>query len=261
MTMLQPWAWIDAVRDLFAVKTIGVVYQPLVDPRTGVVVGHEALARFRDTRGSAIAPDRVFEALHGAGPGILFAAEVALKRFQIRCAPAEGLLFVNFDPCALAGLEAGRAQRVFDDLLTLRPRVVVELIENTHTAHVDLVERTTRDLHARGVPLALDDIGAPGTLLSLYQMSLAGFLKFDRHWLRHWGENRPLLDSLLAYARATRKRTVLEGVESEEQRQVARDSGFDLIQGFLFRERFLGFEGPLSALSQGPSCLHTMAVA
>jgi EAL domain-containing protein (putative c-di-GMP-specific phosphodiesterase class I) len=64
-------------------------------------------------------------------------------------------------------------------------------------------------------------------------------LKFDRTLLprlRH-PRSRALVLALVRMARETGARTVLEGVETTAEFVVARDLGFDLVQGYLFRDR------------------------
>ncbi|GEO80003.1 EAL domain-containing protein [Pararhodospirillum oryzae] len=251
----QDPGWIHTIRELYAIDRVGVEYQPLIEARDGGLVGYEALARFQDAQGRQIPPDRVFQALHGTGAGGLWVAELTLKRLQIAHAPADGLVFVNVDPCGLAEAGSDALSARLDELervLAPRPGVVVELIENTDTTHATVVDQVTRDLAGRGITLALDDIGAAGAFLSLPQVSRVAYLKFDRSWITTWDQNDPghdpaLLAALLSYARQSGKRSVLEGVETPEHQRLAVQAGFDLVQGFLFRERFVHATQPLAA--------------
>jgi EAL domain-containing protein (putative c-di-GMP-specific phosphodiesterase class I) len=65
--------------------------------------------------------------------------------------------------------------------------------------------------------------------------------KFDRSWFNqlYLPNHRIALESLIRYAKDTGKRTVLEGVETAEQLEIARQLNVDMVQGFLFKQRFI----------------------
>jgi EAL domain-containing protein (putative c-di-GMP-specific phosphodiesterase class I) len=69
----------------------------------------------------------------------------------------------------------------------------------------------------------------------------ATFLKFDRSWLARElsAKQRTILTWALAQAVDLGLTTILEGVETPEHLAMARQYGFDLAQGFLFRNRFI----------------------
>ena len=69
----------------------------------------------------------------------------------------------------------------------------------------------------------------------------AAFLKFDRSWLagEMSAKQRTILTWALAQAADLGLTTVLEGIETEDHLVMARQMGFDMVQGFLFRERFI----------------------
>ena len=62
-------------------------------------------------------------------------------------------------------------------------------------------------------------------------------LKIDRSFIRKIDtdpEDAALIGAIISMAKVLRLRVVVEGVETEEQRQVLQVLGFDLAQGFLF---------------------------
>ncbi|MCL2918847.1 EAL domain-containing protein [Shewanella litorisediminis] len=230
---------------------MGCEYQPLVCLATGNTVAYEALSRFYSTDGQPIAPNRVFEVLH-AHPQALAELELAAKAFQLHHAPADMPLYLNLDPHSLA------SNSPFADALArlliqpLHPRnLVIELIENTCINDALMASQLLLTLQGAGLQVALDDVGAPHAMLSLELVSRVDWLKFDRHWLSRIPESADahLLESLVSYAIASAKGTVIEGIETEEQRQLAAKLGIGLAQGFLFRDKFLqpDEKSPISA--------------
>jgi EAL domain-containing protein (putative c-di-GMP-specific phosphodiesterase class I) len=212
-------------------------YQPLVHARTGRTCAFEALARFSQPDGRLVPPDRLFALLH-ADPALLLRAELTLKIHQVEHAP-RAPLFVNLDPDSY--LRAGDRHRnpflaLFGSAST---RIIVEVTENLVAADAPRAQEMIRGLRGRGLPVALDDIGAANGLLSFDAVAEAEVLKFDRTLLprlRH-PRSRALVAALVRMARETGARTVLEGVETTAEFVVARDLGFDLVQGYLFRDR------------------------
>jgi EAL domain-containing protein (putative c-di-GMP-specific phosphodiesterase class I) len=212
-------------------------YQAIVHARTGKTCAFEALARFRRRDGHLIPPAGRFAVLH-ADPALLLRAELTLKLHQVEHAPRASL-FVNLDPDTWA--RAG--DRLRNPFLALfasaRTRIVVEVTEAMATADVVRAQSMISALRARRLPIALDDVGAANGLLSFDAIAEAEILKFDRTLLprmRH-PRARALVQALTRMARETGAHTVMEGVETTAEFVTARDLGFDLVQGFLFRDR------------------------
>jgi EAL domain-containing protein (putative c-di-GMP-specific phosphodiesterase class I) len=212
-------------------------YQAIVHARTGKTCAYEALGRFRRRDGHLISPSRMFAVLH-ADPALLLRAELTLKLHQVEHAP-RAPLFVNLDPDTWA--RAG--DRVRNPFLALfssaRSRVVVEVTEAMATADVVRAQSMIAALRARRLPIALDDVGAANGLLSFDAIAEAEILKFDRTLIPRLRQPRAraLVQALTRMARETGAHTVMEGVETTAEFVLARDLGFDLVQGFLFRDR------------------------
>jgi EAL domain-containing protein (putative c-di-GMP-specific phosphodiesterase class I) len=237
------FAPLPALLDLIRHRRYGAEYQPIVSIETSAVVGYEALARFADAGGAPVAPRAVFEALH-ANPLSLFQVEHDMKRLQIEHAPPGCALFLNLDPHAFSVGGSGEGENPLLALFASRADVVVEIIENTSVSDAQKGGAMLDAFLAREVPLALDDIGATGTLIALEVMAAVDYLKFDRAWLRRADDRKALamIKAMIGYAREAGKQTVMEGIESRADLDIAHGLGIDYAQGYLFRERFLQVE-------------------
>jgi EAL domain-containing protein (putative c-di-GMP-specific phosphodiesterase class I) len=210
-------------------------YQPLIEPLSLNVWGYEALARFKDSDQQPPPPNLVFERLH-ATPELFAQMEYLAKSFQLEHAPT-GRLFINIDPHGMQG------EWVKPMLALLAPHanLTVELIENTCMNEAQMAIDLVHIFKQHGVSCALDDIGAPGTMMCFELMTKMNYLKFDRYWLTklddsdHYG----LLASLIDYGKRTGKLCILEGIETLQQLQWAKTLKVDLVQGFLFRSQFI----------------------
>ncbi len=216
----------------------GVQYEPIVEAASGETVAFEALARFYRADGEPLPPGQVFSRLHAA-PSLLLETEIALKRLQVEGAPGH-TLFVNLDPDSFAAAADGGAELL--SLLAGAPGdVVVEAIENLDAADVRRGRLMVAALEEAGLPFALDDVGAESSILSFDLLARADYLKLDRSLLRAPRDPRrlALAEALVRMAARTGARTILEGVETIADLDLASDLGIPLVQGYLFRERFV----------------------
>ncbi len=210
-------------------------YQPFVAPRTQQIEGYEALARFYTESGQAVAPNRVFEQLHD-DRAALAAVEFQAKTFQLQYAP-KAPLFINLDPHAVNSDNLGKLLT----LLSAHPQLTVELIENACINDAKQSLALIHQLKEVNLDVALDDIGAPNSMLSIDLLMNVDYFKLDRQWLslidKPHGKN--LLSALIGFAKGTGKRCILEGIETQAHLEQALMLEVDLVQGFLFKPWFI----------------------
>ncbi|RTR37961.1 EAL domain-containing protein [Shewanella canadensis] len=209
-------------------------YQPLIQTSDLQVYGYEALSRFRNRQGVSTPPNVIFEQLHSQTT-LLANIEMKAKQFQLEHSNPSLPLFINLDPHAIEN--SGDSMLA---LLSTRADLTVEIIENTCINDANLSTRLVSQLKAKQISVALDDIGAPHSMLSLELLSQVNILKFDIEWLNQSSsvELQHLMKALIQFAKDSNKKTVLEGVETREQLKLAQELGVDLVQGFLFKPQF-----------------------
>lgn len=217
----------------------GVEYQPIIDLHDQSVYAYEALARFYRKNNENVSPLSVFQALH-CNSRLLAKTELQLKQHQFALAPAGARLFINLDPHAVT-------EEVHSSLMALlaqQTNLVVELIENTDLLDSKASIKLLQALRDKGVKCALDDVGARESMLSIDLMVAVDYLKFDRRWLILLDQPKyeELFRCLLNFARAAGRKTILEGIETEQQLARVRQYPLDYIQGFLYRDRFIQTE-------------------
>lgn len=230
------------ILDIAIAGRFGVEYQPLVDVVSGETVGYEALARFRRANGESVPPNLVFEALHES-PLLLLHVELEMKRLQLAHAPAVPHLFLNLDPDSFH-LGEGVRHNLFVELFRQHQQagrqITVEVIENLSIQDVERSREMISVLKGAGFGVALDDLGVAGTVVSYDTLSESSVVKFDRSWLEQRSPRREAaLRWFIGLARELEVTTVLEGVEDHDHLLFAREAGFDWVQGWLFRDRFV----------------------
>lgn len=129
-----------------------------------------------------------------------------------------GLVFLN---CTREALVSG--------LLTLLPRwAVFEILETVEPD--EEVLRACRRLKKMGYLISLDDFESPEKMRAF--LSLADFIKID---FRITGPDERV--RLIRRLRQTRAILIAEKIETEEEFKLAAWEGFELFQGYYFRER------------------------
>ena len=129
-----------------------------------------------------------------------------------------------------------RVREIVEQYDFTRDRLVVELTEDSYTHDRETALRTIEGLHAMGLRIALDDMGAGYSSLSdLCTYPIDG-VKIDRSILLDAEEERgrALLAGLVQLAHSMGIRALSEGVETKEQLDIALAAGCDFIQGFYF---------------------------
>lgn len=219
----------------------GVEYQPIISLVDNNIFAYEALARFYTPVGDSVSPQDVFLSLH-TSPLTLFRVEYELKELQLDQAPMGYPLFLNLDPDAYAAWGDCDENNPLVSLVASRDQVVMEIIENADLGHASVSMSMVKAFRKRNIPVALDDIGAPDSMLAFPILTAVNYLKFDKSWIQLIDEKKNsliLLRSLIQYARQSGNKTILEGIETEDDLELAKELGVDYVQGFLFRPHFI----------------------
>ncbi len=231
-----------SVTELVARGHLRVVYQPIVELRTGRVVGYEALARGPVGTGLA-SPGALFEAAEREGK--LAQLDRACRGQALEGALAAGLdpsafLFLNVEPAAL---DAGGVLGRLGDLNVRTPSIVVELTERDLASRPSEVLAAVRWLRRRNCRIALDDVGADERSLALMPFLSPDVIKLDMSLVQKRLpalEAARILNAVGAEAERSGAIIVAEGIENEEHLRRASAIGATLGQGW-----HLGRPGPL----------------
>ena len=217
-------------------------FQPIVaaaDPTA--VFGYECLVRGRDPAGALIPPAELFTAARTAD--LLFHLDRQARLCHIRCAARHRLaatkLFLNFNPSSIyAPAFCLRSTfRAIEEVGIDPGRIVFEVVETeevTDTGHLLGILEVYR---AAGFGVALDDVGAGYSSLTLLAKLRPDYVKLDIGLVR--GVDRDpyqarVAGKLLEMARELGTRTIAEGVETAAEHAWATAAGADYVQGYLF---------------------------
>lgn len=217
---------------------IEVVYQPQFACTDGRLLGAEALARWNHPELGRIGAGALFAIAERADHAAPLSRHIAaLALAGARDWPDELRLSLNAIPAELvepgyaAGLlalcrEAGFAPQ----------RLTVEVTEQVLLSDVSQAAQELGELAAYGARAALDDFGAGFCNFRYLRLLPLHYLKLDRAMIEGLpGDERDLavLRAVIAMAGSLGLTVIVEGVEHEEQRQLAGAEGCASYQGFL----------------------------
>ncbi len=218
-----------------------VVYQPIVDLRTGAAVGAEALLRWHHPVLGSIAPLEFLPlaeqtgAIVPIGRWVLDAACRQARAWADHLPTASGLsVSVNLSARQLAhpGMAAAVAATLSDAGLPASA-LVLELTESVLLAEEHVA--ALAELRALGVRLALDDFGTGWSSLDRLRQVRPDVIKIDGRFVADLdGADADVARGVLQLAAALGITTVAEGVETAAQFAVLRTVPCDLGQGWLF---------------------------
>lgn len=223
---------------------IRTAFQPQVALATGALTGVEALSRWTDAAGGAIAPDRFIRVAEQAGligrlsQSVLrdsLAAAALLRRHH----PA-ATVAVNMSPALLddPGLPDAIAGHL-DAAGLPGAALVIEITEGQPFADPERAVEVLGILRRRGVGCAMDDFGTGfATLPALLRMPFSE-LKIDRSFVARvvdLPEAERLVRATIRLAQALGLRVVAEGIETAAVEAMLREAGCDAGQGFLYGE-------------------------
>jgi len=214
-------------------------YQPLIDPRSGRVVGFEALARWEHPRRGFIPPSRFIPIAEDSG----LINDLSLAMLRRACRDALGwgadfMLAINISPIQLAN------RSLADEILTILKaegfptrRLEVELTESALVSEIEGARLILDRLKQSGVSICLDDFGSGYS--SLRHLSKMPFdrVKLDQAFVQGLDMASDPLKVIGAIVRLCTSLGLActgEGAETAEQVALLRAAGCTLVQGWYF---------------------------
>ena len=206
-----------------------VVLQPIVALANGARVGAEALSRFPIAWGHP--PDEVFAEATSIGLGVELEL-LAIRRAVHFLGDFSGYLAINLSPATLLD------ERCFEALYELpAERILLELSEHDAVEDYDGLSAALDPFRARGMRLAIDDVGAGFSSLRHIVLSAPDVIKLDRSIVAGVATDRvlnTLVRSLVDFGHEAGTTVVAEGIETSDDARALRNLGVDYGQGWYF---------------------------
>ena len=113
----------------------------------------------------------------------------------------------------------------------------LEVTESAYTENADQLILVIERLRSRGFEIEMDDFGSGYSSLNMLSSMPIDVLKMDIAFIRNIERNERdfrLVELIVDIARYLKVPVVAEGVETENQLQLLKDAGCDMVQGYYF---------------------------
>jgi diguanylate cyclase (GGDEF)-like protein/PAS domain S-box-containing protein len=250
-----------------------VHYQPIVDIATGEVVKAEALLRWRHPASGMISPADFIPVaeetglIHDIGDWVFReAAQTALRWREARAAAGRSTCLqvsVNISPRQFIRSQVADIWIAYlADIDLPAECMVAEITEGLLLGEQeDILDKLGR-LREAGIRVALDDFGTGYSAMAYLKRFNIDYLKIDRSFVRDLSSDesdRAIAEAIVVMARKLGLKTIAEGVETDDQRDILAAVGCEYVQGYLYArpmpvEAFLEYvAGPDAASRMEPA--------
>jgi len=241
--VLERESMTQALRQAMALEQLHLVYQPQVDLQSGQVCGLEALLRWTHPQFGAVSPAQFIPMAEQAGL-IVGMGEWVLRRAcgDIRRWLDHGMavptVSVNVSPLQFRNNDLlAQVRAALDDTQVAPGLLYIEVTEGALMDDVPRNEAMLRELKKLGTKLSLDDFGTGYSSLSYLKRFPFDQIKIDQSFVRDITSNvsdQMLVKVIVSMAHGFGMRVIAEGVETEAQCEIMRNSLCEEIQGYFF---------------------------
>lgn len=221
-------------------KGFELYYQPIVDPVTRKIVECEALLRWKNEEFPKASPADFIPILEETGL-IKEVGEWVVRTAisQVKEWGDENLV-VNVNVSYKQLKDDGFAEYVLktiDEYGYDPTKLVLELTESCKAHDISILMNNLDMLRERHVLVALDDFGTGYASLDILQDVSADLVKIEHKFVAGCRDNkvdRNIVKHIILLAHALDMKVCMEGIETEEICQVAREEKADTLQGYFF---------------------------
>ncbi|MDO8940478.1 MAG: EAL domain-containing protein [Methylicorpusculum sp.] len=253
--------WVPLIREALIDKNFFLVFQPVINLKSGIVSHYEVLIRMRGQADSVIHPIEFIPVAERMG--LIHCIDIWVVENAIDFLAA---LPVEMSDVCLAINLSGFAFQDGSLLPTLKRKLDLSWVnadritfEITETAAVDNFDQTRQminKIRALGCHFALDDFGAGFCSFNYLKKFPVDYVKIDGQFIRNLVNDETdqvLVKSMADVARKLGKKTVAEFIEVPQVIPILVSLGIEFGQGYLFgkpcRELIDGGRVPLAQFS------------
>ncbi|MFW6314960.1 MAG: GGDEF domain-containing protein [Desulfohalobiaceae bacterium] len=224
-------------QDILSHSRITVVYQPIINFKTGGIYGWEALSR-GPKNSSFYSPLYLFSFAEESGS--LFQLEKICREKAIKSCGKLSIgqkLFLNIHPQTLSDPDftPGETKRILKST-NLNPENVVFEITERHAIHdFKLFNQTLKHYRSQGFLIAVDDVGAGYSGLVSLARIRPDFIKIDKSLVFDVHKDpvkKALLETFVTFADKIEAKIIAEGIETHNSLKMLSELGVHLGQGF-----------------------------
>jgi diguanylate cyclase (GGDEF)-like protein/PAS domain S-box-containing protein len=219
-----------------------LVYQPIVDMRTGAIEKAEALIRWMHPTRGLVSPADFIPVAESSGliveigQWVFEQASAQVLQWRASISP-RFQISVNKSPVQFQQADPTCSDwgRALKGMGLPGESIVVEITEGLLLDKNDGVADQLLLLGDAGIQMSLDDFGTGYSSLAYLQRFDIDFLKIDQSFVRHLikdSTDLALCKAIIAMAHALGIQVIAEGVETQTHYELLREAGCDYAQGY-----------------------------
>ncbi len=229
------------LRKAIAADELVLHYQPVVELRSGIMTGAEALIRWDHPTRGMIPPDDFIPLAERTGlirPISEWVIAEASRQAELwQAAGNDHAMSINVPPDTCQQIGAEAIGRLIRNAGGEPSRLTLEMTESSMMTPRRGQTDEMAKLRALGIRFAIDDFGTGHSSLARLGELPVTFLKIDRSFVQGLPEldtARTLVTTIMYLAKGFGLEVIAEGVETEEQREFLLECGCRFGQGYLF---------------------------
>jgi diguanylate cyclase (GGDEF)-like protein/PAS domain S-box-containing protein len=220
-----------------------LVYQPIVNVKSGAVIGAEALLRWNHPTRGSVAPEIFIPVAEDSGlilpigEWVLRQACMQAKAWADMCQPA---ITMSVNVSARQFRNEGFLEKLSEilDETGLSPAYLdIEMTETVLMERACFGAPALKSLRDRGLRVAIDDFGTGFSSLSYLQLLPLDVIKIDRSFVSQIAttpNGAAIVTAIIAMGRSLNLRVIAEGIETAQDLAFVKKSACDAAQGFFF---------------------------
>ena len=221
-------------------RELSLHYQPIYRVDSNTIDSYEALLRWQCESLGYISADetiRIAEAtglIHSIENWVIRQALQDLKEFR-EGANDKVRMSINISGLHLAqdDFVSSLEEKILQADLVPQD-VIIELTETALLEGIDDEDNHVNQLHRLGVSISIDDFGTGYSSLAYLHKIPADVVKIDKSFVEQVGKDSRTIDYIHRLISSLGKTTLVEGVETQEQKEIIQSLGINLHQGYWF---------------------------
>ena len=231
----------ESVELLVAEGGMQCVFQPIVfNGKSGKeVFGYEVLSRWPQLGGGFVSPPDAMKIIDDLGKPVAATRSLLEKSIAQRTQlPIKAPLFFNFSMGQFRNEQIWKSLPAWLDRAQLCPMdLVIEINEEIVVNDLMWSMEILKSARERGIRFALDDFGSGNTGLALLADYKFEFVKIDKVFFARSKvdpASRIIVSNLVRTCMSIGSQVIVEGIETEEDFELAKALGVGLLQGYYF---------------------------
>lgn len=234
---------IDSIKNAIRQQSFKVYYQPIYNTRTGKFTSAEALIRLFDDELGFISPDEFIPMAEQNGM-ITDIGEIVfrtvcefLKNYDVK---SLGIEYIEINLSAIQCMQENLSSQligIMKEYGVSAHMINFEITETAKTVNESTLQKNLNLLIDKGASFSMDDYGTGFSTANYLITMPISIVKIDKSILWSSMENEDALTILrhtIGMLKALDKEIVVEGVETEEMKNLLIDMGVGYLQGFLY---------------------------